>query len=218
MVLPRKNYKRPGYRRCAKMVMGDARKALVLARKVKGMLNVEVKNFDTQQTAIALTNSMVITQLTNIGRGDTTNERDGSQCKMIGINLNYLLVVSANNPRTSVRILLVLDKQTNQAIYSIGDLIQDTSASDNIISPRNLDNKHRFSILYDRVHHMSTSLTTITVKKYIRRSILLRYDDSSDPPDITDLTQNSLSLVQVTNESTNVPTLTSFVRVRYVDN
>lgn len=216
MVVPRKKYKRPGYRRCAKMVVGDAAKALALARRVKGMLNVEVKNFDTKQTATELTNTMVITQLTNIPRGDTTNERDGSQCKMVGVNLHYLLVVSATAPRTSVRILLVLDKQTNQAIYNIADLIEDTAASQNIISPRNLDNRHRFVVLYDRVHHLSLDFNTITVKKYIKRNILLRYDAST--PSIADLTQNSLSLIQVTNESTNKPTITSFIRVRFVDN
>lgn len=210
-------YKRPGYRACGKMVYGDARKALLVARGVRRLLNVEIKNHDVQQVGVALSNTMVITQLSNIAQGGTTNTRDGAQCKMLGIDFNYLLTISANASRPAVRIMLVLDKQTNQAIYTIADLIEDVSASDNIVSPRNLDNKHRFTILYDRTHVLGLQgNTNIVVRKYIKKDILLRYDAST--PSIADLTQNSLSLVQVTNDAAEPPTITSFMRIRFVDN
>jgi len=168
------------------MVVSDARKALLLARHVKNLINVEVKNHDVQQTAVAFTNTGVITQLSNIAQGDTTITRDGAQCKVIGIYLAYFLQVSATAPRTAVRIMLVLDKQMNQAIYTIGDLLEDVTGSDILITPRNLDNKHRFTVLYDKNHNLSTANSTVVVRKYIKRNILLRYDASV--PDITDLT------------------------------
>lgn len=74
----RSSYKRPGYKSCGRMVYGDAKKALVLARGIKRLINVEVKNFDTQQNNVVITNVPVIVQLTNIPTGDTTNSRDGS--------------------------------------------------------------------------------------------------------------------------------------------
>ena len=72
------SYRRPGYRACGRMVYGDAKKALVIAKGVRRLLNVEIKNFDTQFTFVTL-GAPTITQLTNIPRGDTTNERDGAQ-------------------------------------------------------------------------------------------------------------------------------------------
>lgn len=198
------------------MVYGDARKALAVAKGVRRLLNVEIKNFDISNTNTAMSQTPQIIQCTNIPRGDTTNQRDGAQCKMVGFDLNYTIVVSATTPRTITRVLLVLDKQTNQAIYTAADLLEDVSAGDNIISPRNLNNKHRFQVLYDRTHNLSLDSATIVVRKYIKKDVLLRYDASTSA--IADLTQNSLSVMHMTNETTNVPQLTSFLRVRFIDN
>lgn len=210
-------YKRPGYKACGRMVYGDAKKALVIAKGVRRLLNVEVKNFDTQATLAVINTTPIITQLTNIDRGDTTNSRDGSQCKMVGIEFHYSCLVNASAAsRTQIRVMLVVDKQTNQAVYVINDLIADITASDNVISPRNLDNKHRFSILYDRTHVLSAASPSVIVRKYIKKDLLLRYDDTGNG--IADLTQNSLSLVRMSNEATNTPAISHFMRVRFVDN
>lgn len=215
---PKKNYNsRPGYRSCGRMVYGDAKKALAVAKGVRRLLNVEIKNFDVVATNTAMTQFPQIIQLSNIPRGDTTNERDGAQCKMVGFDLNYTIVVSATLPRTVCRVLLVLDKQTNQAVYIPGDLLDESgTAGLNIVSSRNLNNKHRFQILYDRTHSLSLDKSVIVVRKYIKKEILLRYDNSTSA--IADLTQNSLSVMHMTNETTNVPNLTSFFRLRFIDN
>ncbi len=212
----RSTYKRPGYRAAARMVYGDAKKALVIARGVKRLLNVEIKNHDVQQTLVALGTNPIITQLTNIGQGDTTVLRDGAQVKMVGISFNYSILVNATVPRTQVRILLVVDNQTNNAIYLHSDLLDDISISDNITSPRNLNNMHRFTVLYDRTHQLSLSSPSVIVRKYIKKEVLLRY--SAAAAAITSLTQKSVSLIQMTNEGTNVPSITSFMRIRFVDN
>ncbi len=211
----KKTYKRPGYRACGKMVYGDAKKALIMARGVKRLLNVEIKFFDTQLVS-AMNNSITITQLTNIPQGDTGITRDGSQCKMLGLAFDYFIAVHASAVSTICRVMVVVDKQTNQAIYDDSDLLEDTSSVDSIVSPRNLDNKHRFTILYDKRHNLSAANATVHVKTYIKKDLLLRYDAST--PSIADLTQNSLSFLMVSNESTNTPTIASFSRVRFVDN
>lgn len=217
----RKKYSRssrPGYGRCAKMVYSDASKALTIAKGLHRLLNVEIKNFDVQQTGVSVSQTAVIIQLTNIPQGDTTVTRDGNQAKMLGVDLNYTITVNDTPtiPRHLIRIMLVVDKQTNQAIYAIGDLLEDSTGLDNLVSPRNLNNKHRFTILYDRLHNLSIAFSVAHVRKYIKKEVLLRYDAST--PSIADLTQNSLSLVQISNGTVNLPTITSFNRVRYVDN
>ncbi len=210
-------YKRPGYRACGSMVARDAAKALSIARGLKRLLNVEVKNFDVQQSAVAIADAPAIIQLSNIPQGDSTNQRDGSQCKMVSLELNFTLNQSASAVITHVRIMVVLDKQTNQAIYGAADLLEDVTIRDIIISPRNLDNKNRFQVLYDHVFSFSNSgrLGAVT-KMHINKDIIFRYDAST--PSIADLTQNSLSLLQVATEVTNDPSISMFSRLRFIDN
>lgn len=207
---------RPSYRSCGKMVFGDAKRALLVANSLRKLINVEIKNHDTQQTSVPITDTIAIIPLTNIPQDITTITRDGAQCKMLGFNLNYSIRTSVTAPRTAVRIMVVVDKQTNQAIYVAGDLLKDTTTQDSIISPINLNNLHRFTILYDVTHVISLDRPVVVVRKYIAKELLLRFDAST--PGIQDLTQNSLSLLQVSNEVTNDPAITSFLRIRFVDN
>ena len=156
---------RPGYMSCGKMVWGDAKKALVLAQGLKRLVNVEIKNHDVVATTAAMSVNLNIVQLTNIQQGDTTITRDGAQCKMLHLEMAYSILVDPTLPRTLVRIMVVVDKQTNQGIYTALDLLEDSSSQDNIVAPRNLDNKHRFSILYDRVHVLSLALISKVYKR-----------------------------------------------------
>ncbi len=211
----RNGYKRPGYMACGRMVMGDAAKALVIARKVKSLINVEIKNFDVGQTSVDLSITPLIQQLSNIPQGDTTNTRDGSQCKALFLELNYMILFAGSTDAVA-RCLVVLDKQTNQAIYGIADLLADSTGTDNIISPFNLDNKHRFRVLYDSQHYLSLSKPAVFVERKINLNVLLRYDAST--PSIADLTQNSISFIQMTNQSGTFPVITSRHRLRFVDN
>ncbi len=213
----RKYKARPGYISCGKMVMSDAARALQMAKYLKGIVNVEFKNHDVQQIGVPLSNAVTITQLTNIAQGDTTLTRDGSSCKVMSIMLNYTLQVNSSAAGIVIRIMLVHDKQTNQAIYTSGDLLADTTIVDSLVSPRNLDNKLRFTVLYDRVHTLSvTNNQKLNFKVYKKLNIKLRFDNAAGA--ITSLTQSSLSLVNWSDEPTNEPSITSFVRLRFVDN
>ncbi len=219
--MPYRSYKkknsRPGYKACGKMVYGDARKALAVASTLKRLVNVEIKNFDVSQTLVAITDTPIIVQLSNIPRGDTTITRDGAQCKVIAVELSLTLARTANSITTFVRLMLVCDKQTNQLVYLNSDLLADVSTQDNIVSRRNLDNKHRFAVIWDRVFALpSGGISAIHFKKTFKMSKLLRFDASTSS--IADLTQNSLSFVQVSSETTNDPEITMVSRLRYVDN
>ncbi len=217
----KKSYKkktyRPGYISCGKMVWSDAKKALAMAQGVKRLINVEVKNFDVQQTSVTLTAVPVIIQLSNIPQGDTTITRDGAQCKVLALELSLQLQANSAAVTQSVRIMLVCDKQTNQAVYVNTDLLQDITANDNMVSPYNLDNKFRFTILWDQIFNLVLGgRSNHHVKKVFRMSKILRFDGNT--PSIADLTSNSLSLVQFGNDSSNLPNITMFSRLRYVDN
>jgi hypothetical protein len=218
----RKSYKkkksyRPGYLSCGKMVLSDAGKALKIAASLKRLVNVEIKHHDVTLTAQTMGTAPSIVQLTNIPRGDTTLTRDGSQCKVLAVELAFIIQRPATSTTSACRIMLVCDKQTNQAVYVNTDLLHDVTINDNIVSPYNLDNKYRFVVLFDRVFHFSSgSNGSVSYKRTFRMSKILRFDAAA--ADITDLTSNSLSFVQMGNESTNLPIITLSARVRFVDN
>lgn len=213
----KKVYRRPGYRACGRMVVSDASKALSIARNVKNLLNVEIKNHDVQQTSVVVSTSPQIIQLTNIAQGDTTTSRDGAQCKVLSIELAYQIAQSTSALITSFRIMLVCDKQTNQSIYASTDLLNDVSTQDAIVSPRNLDNMRRFQVLYDRVHSYSDGGVSLSVtRKRFKLNKVIRFDSSA--ASIGALTENSISLLMVFSEATNLPAITSSTRIRFVDN
>ncbi len=187
-------------------------------RSLKRLINVEFKFHDVQLTVFSIPVVPVITQLSNIAIGDTDNTRDGSQLKCLSLQISYLLQIHASASSSVVRVLLVKDKQTNQAIYSATDLLSDVTASDGIVSPYNRDNRLRFTVLHDKTHVLTTAganRTRVFGKKF-RQDQVIRYDASAG--DITDLTQSSYSIIFTSNEPTNTPTVTLFSRLNYVDN
>ncbi len=193
-------------------------KGVRLARKALSMLNVEYKFHDVQLNTSVITDAPIITQLSNIGQGDTQSTRDGAQVKAVRLNIKYILKGHVSATRTQVRIMIVHDKQTNQAIYTAANLLEDSSIVDNFTSMLNLDNKYRFRVLYDKVHVLNSSGGNRSIFKSISKhlSLKLRYDAAAG--DITDLTSSSLSIVMFANEPTNTPTVTMFSRLRFIDN
>ncbi len=217
MVMPRRRRytKRPATRR---QIYGAAGKQLYKdVRSLKRLINVEFKFHDVQLSASAFTVAPIITQLSNIDQGDTASTRDGSQVKCLSLQLSYFINQNASGVIDVVRVLLVKDKQTNQAIYTIGDLLSDVTTGDSIVSPYNRDNRLRFTVLYDKVHHFSAGDRRVaTFGRKFRQDQILRYDAAVG--DITDSTQSSYSLVTITNASANFPAITMFSRLNYVDN
>ncbi len=212
----RSKYRRPSYRSCGKMVLSDGRKALLMASHLKRLVNVEIKNHDVQITGSAITDTAVITQLSNIPQGDTTITRDGAQVKALSLEFVAHLGLNTSGTTTIVRLIIVRDKQTNQAIYTAADLLDDVTSGDQLASPYNLDNKFRFQILHDKVYNLHASNTNQIVKKTFKLNHILRFDGST--PSIADLTSSSYSLLSVGNEITNDPTIVLFSRLRFVDN
>ncbi len=215
--MPKNSYKRPGYRSCGKMVYGDAKKALRLARTVKSMLNVEYNIADTVVTATASPIAPAIVQLTNLAQGDSNITRDGNQIKVTHIQLKYFFTINASAVATCCRILLVQDRQTNAGIYTANQLLKDVSVNDNVNSPFEENHRRRFKILYDRVHDLSDNGNQIgRGRKYLKLQIPVRY--SANAGTIADLPESSLSLVHMSTESTNTPLLNAFVRLLFIDN
>ncbi len=194
-----------------------AAKALIIAQGVKKLMNVEYKFHDKQNTSTAISDTPIILQLSNIPQGDTDITRDGAQVKCTRLSCKYFITTSPDALSTIFRVMIILDRQTNQAIYSIADLLADVTTLDNLVSMNNLDNKYRFHVYYNKVHSFSNVGHNASFHEFNKElNLKLRYDASV--PDITDLTSNSLSMVVISNQPTNTASFTLFSRLRYVDN
>ncbi len=216
----KKKYKKRKYGGKYNRTISSLRNTAYLANqvfKLKRMINVEYKNFDIQLTNGTATSAGAIQQASNIGQGDTTITRDGNQVKALSIFFRCNVKMNASARASSVRIMLVLDKQTNGAIYTMADLLLDVTADDIITSPLNIDNKFRFKVIYDKVFSLSiTGTQLINFKKYFKINLPIRFDAAAAT--IAAVTSNSLSIVRITDEDINLPTVTYTHRLRFVDN
>jgi hypothetical protein len=196
--------------------LSTATKALALARQVKGMVNVEYKKHTVQQTTQAIPYAITPVPLTIIARGDTDETRDGGKLRIKWYTFNYLLTRDPSSFDTVVRILIILDTQTNQALFSGTDLFQDATIADNLISGLNLDNAGRFRLLYDRTHVLKADHQVIVRKVYKKCDLPIQYDATTGA--IADQTKNSLALCVFSNQSTHIPTISYQFRARFIDN
>lgn len=216
--MPYRKYKKKG---CKTPMFGKADKyvakqAFNMAKKALMSLNVEYKCHDVNDNLVSVNQTPTIIQLTNIPQGSTAITRDGNQIK---ITANYLRfnIIGGSSANSLFRLMLVQDKQTNQAVYTIGDLLATGDANSNITSPLNIDNKYRFTVLYDKVFRTSNVSNNALYKDiYKKMQLRIRYDAST--PDITDLTSSSLSLVFISNLASGNPSITYYNRIRFVDN
>ncbi len=184
--------------------------------KLKRLINVEFKFHDAQLNATKGT-TPTINQLSLLSQGDTTVTRDGSQVKCLSLQFSYILTMHASAVATQVRVMLIKDKQTNQSIYVPADVIDDATTPGNLVSPYNRDNRKRFTIMYDRLHVLTSgSARSVAKGLKLRQDQILRYDANDGT--IADMTQSSYSVMIVGSEATNAPTVVFFSRLNFVDN
>ena len=204
------------YKKCYNTVASDASKALSIARSVRGMVNVEYKHHTKSHTNLGVSSTVAPVCLCLIPSGDVDTKRDGSKVRVKWMTFNYILKKHSSASSTLVRVMLVIDRQTNQTAFSGSDLLLDTTITDSIVSPLNLDNSGRFRVIYDRYHILNAEMPTLVRKIYKKLDLQLKFDAST--PGIEDLTLNSLHLLVFTDEASNDPTITYSSRLRYIDN
>ncbi len=209
--------KRPGYKACGSMVMSDAQWALKKVATLKSLLNVEYKHHNIQGIATSITDAGILTNCSLLSQGDNSTTRDGGSVKFTSLRFAYNIKMNASATNTTVRIMIVHDKQTNQAQFALADLLFDATTVDNIQSPPNINNASRFNILYDRLHTLSAASTT-NVQRVIHKKLNMKTRYDAAVGDITDLTQDSISLVFIADEVTNDPGITFNYRSRFIDN
>jgi len=173
-----------------------------------------------------LNSTAQINTLNAMALGNTASTRVGMKVDMRTIEL---CLRTWTTPATGVeqfgRVMLVLDRQTNAVgPAALTDIL--TSAA--VTSPRNLANRKRFKILWDRKFTLGNNVTNTAgtgsptsriLKAYIQlRRISTDYNTANNGT-VADITSNSLHLVYFGTEAAGNTDafLVGTIRVRYTD-
>ncbi len=195
-----------------------ARAAYNMAKKAHKFLNVEFKAHTILSTSTVIPDGAgTIIQLSNISEGNSAITRDGQQIKVTSIFFNAHVRMHSSATQSLVTVMLIRDNSTNQAIYTTGDLLENVANIASVQSPPNINNTSRFRILKRWIFKLDSASNT---SKYFSHNFALQQKIRFDANDgtITDLTKSSLSLLFISDESTNTPTIRFYHRLRFVDN
>lgn len=183
--------------------------------KVNKIINCETRFDSLSVTGTALASTSGTFHLLNdMKKGDSIGTREGNciGLKSICISGQIETLSTGTNLANTVRVMLVYDKQTNGAIFSLADLLYlGGTAVQNVISCRNPNTMKRFTVLYDKkinVHSLpSTNATAgagiieqqrrnFKITRSWRQVKKTMYNDN-DAGDITDIISGSLYLVLI---------------------
>ncbi len=182
-----------------------------LERKTAG---VEYNFLDTTVASAAVATTPTLSQLVNMTQGSAPGQHNGDSITITSIYLNGVISTATAGDNNLVRLICYQDRQANQAAAALGDILLDGGASVHVFSPLNLDNKHRFKILWDKTFEVNdTGRATCVWKKYIKCNIKIRYDGNAGTA--ADITSNNIGFFFGGFTSLGDIALTS--RVRYLD-
>ncbi len=194
---------------------GKKRKFTSLSNRVSKLeqkeKRVEWKRIDGT-TLAAVTSTTTFILQNGIGTGDFINQREGRIVYLKSIQIAYVWSQHASATQTSLRVMIVQDRQPNELIFPILDYL----VTENVTSFRNLDNRSRFITHYSAVHTMSnTGEKNGYASFYKKLNIKTVYDNTGAL--VVDITTNSFYLLFLSSEPTNAPSILHNARLRYAE-
>lgn len=180
------------------------------AAKMAAAKSMELKFLDTDLSG-ALANTLSQESICIVAQDDTEDGRTGRRITVKSIDIKGCCsitgAVAAANARDWVKLMLVLDTQTNKgATFNATDLL----VSDAIESFNNLANKKRFRVLWADEFTLAIGGAAASGAAFVFGSdshyfrchkkvdIPLDYDTSATSGTRTSMTQNCLSFVAIT--------------------
>ncbi len=153
--------------------------ALRAVRRLARFVDTELHEINFFNTSQIVDNTAQFFQQWAIGQGDETENRNGVQVSLRSLDMRYLL--QRGNTDACFRMILFIDRQTNGGTPLVADLLaQVATGSDMIISPLNVENRKRFTILADRTHVLAIGMSEnkcFRVKK--RLTVKPRFDGTT---------------------------------------
>ena len=177
----------------------------------------ELKAVDTSVNQAADSTGGVVL-LSGIARGDDINQRTGREVTLRSIECRFTARVTAGTGiDQQQRLLIVYDRQSNGAAPSVADVL----GSANVLYPRNLENRRRFKVLYDRFFQLNGSGEAGSEKvfKFYRRLRHPMVFNSGNAGTVADITSGSVYAVICGSVAAGATAgnINGRVRLRYED-
>ncbi len=188
------------------------------------VLELKFHDVDIDDATIA-TGAIIQAGVNLIAQGVTESTRVGRKCtiRQIGWKWHIKLTgaTSAANTSDIVRVMIILDKQANQALPAVLDVLE----TSNFLSFNNLSNKKRFRTLMDRTYALNASAgggdgTTEdygedSIYDSFHKKVNIPIEFNSTAGAITEITSNNLVILLASENGTSG--FTSKVRLRFSD-
>ncbi len=194
----------------------------------------ELKFFDTQkaQTNVNSTGTVLDDSVNHIAQGVTENDRLGRKCTIKGVHFkgvyNNNLATALADTKQGVRIIIVVDKQTNGTAVTVADYLEDITEFNGYNSFRNLSNSGRFNVLMDKRFNIvipavaqtaaGTFSTYVTNYKWeFNKRINIPIEFSGTTGAIGEIRSNNIAIFAIAHDTTNLPQVGYTCRVRFSD-
>lgn len=186
-------------------------------------LNVEEKFFDITFTDQP-DNTGTIQWVTDIPQGDGGLERIGDSVKLTSIH--FRSHISKQGVATIARFIVFIDKEwDNTGAAPQPSMILNTMGAlpGGVISPLNRDNTKRFHILWDKVFtwHDVAATTTISGPCFQEfKEVDHHVNWAADGDGFTSIREGHVYLLTLSNiaPAGSIPTISTYFRLRFVDN
>lgn len=176
----------------------------------------ERKFLHFQLTANTVSTTFATDSIVVCDSGNGVSDRTGRKILVTSISIKWLAAVNQNATNTFIRFAIVQDRQANEGGISGSDLWNDTSALDAIVSGMNLNNRYRFKVLMNHIECIDPVSRPIGYfEKFIKCHVPIIYDGTGNAE--ADITSNGISWCMISNEATNLPSVTMDIVVRFVD-
>lgn len=185
-----------------------ARSALKGFKYLKGLLNVEYKNYD-KSFSPTTDSTGTVTVLTDITQGDAQTNRNGNSCRLKSLLFNYTMVKNGSASTTFVRLIIFQwFDDTNPTVTTVLE-------GANVNSPLSIANSNKYRIKYDKKVDLDAAAKTSFMGEYYRK---LNYELKWTAAGSTAYKEGHLWVLALSDQATNVPTVSIQTRVRFVDN
>lgn len=181
---------------------------------LKSIVNVESKHLEyTANTTSSTTAAFVL--INGSVPGDSGESREGQSILLQSVLLRYIVTLHASATATLHRVIVFIDSQPNAAVPGAADIL-DTAT--NVLSPINITYGARFKILRDIMRTVDTNNLIVNVNEFIKIERTHTKFNAGTAGTVADISTNSLYVLHMSSEGTNVPVFDYFVRTRFIDN
>jgi len=189
-----------------------AHKAYKGVMYLKGLVNSEMFHLVTASNT-TVSNTGTVIHCTAIAQGDNIGSRQGNSILLRNVLARITLEQNASATSSFYRVMLVFDtQQVGDTAPGVSDILNSVST----LSSLNVAQPGRFSVLKNWFLETSNGQGTAKILEFYDGNIMthVKYNGTAN----TDIQQNGLYLLLLSDQASNTPTVTYNIKIGYHDN